>query len=93
MGYNTASTEWPTIPIPSTTKALIDKFFNLLDNKDPDVGNILADQIFAKDAKAQFGPHTFEGQERMLGSWHSPPEFLTTFVGQIILNPLWTLDP
>jgi hypothetical protein len=44
---------------------LIEKFFNLLDNKDPEVGNILAEEVFAKDGKPQFGLHMFEGQDRM----------------------------
>ncbi|EXJ63366.1 uncharacterized protein A1O5_11687 [Cladophialophora psammophila CBS 110553] len=65
MGYNTEGTEWPADNVTPSVKALIDRFFNLLDNTGSDVGNILADEIFAKDAVAQFGMHTFEGSEQI----------------------------
>lgn len=62
MGYNTESTEWPTFPVPTPVKNILDRLYNLLDNPSPDVGNILADEIFAGNAEAQFGPHVFKGQ-------------------------------
>ena len=72
MGYNTESTQWPQTPVPEAVKTLIDRLFNLLDNADPKVGDILADEIFAADAKAEFGPHTFEGKDRMAKAFYLP---------------------
>lgn len=66
MGYNTGATEWPAIDIPLAVKALLDRFFNLLDDSSPSSGDILADEIFESDAKAQFGQQRFEGQDRKL---------------------------
>lgn len=65
MEYNTDSTEWPTFPVPTPVKKLLHRLYTLLDDKSPDVGNILADEIFASDAEAQFGLHVFKGQESM----------------------------
>jgi hypothetical protein len=70
MGYNTASTDWPSQHISIAVKSLLDKFLNLLDDKSPTVGDTLADEIFAPGAEAQFGPHVFKGQE---GSSNLPP--------------------
>jgi hypothetical protein len=64
MGYNTESTEWPSSEVQPRVKVLIDRFFNLLDTTTDGVGDALADEIFAPDAKVQFGLQTFEGQER-----------------------------
>jgi hypothetical protein len=66
MGYNSDSADWPTSPVPAAVKLLIDKFYNALDNRGPEAGSILADEIFADDGKAQFGPQSFEGRERKL---------------------------
>lgn len=63
MGYNTDNTVWPTTGMSEATKGLLDRFFNTLDNTSPDAGDTLADEIFSPDAKAQFGAHTFSGQE------------------------------
>ncbi|KEF51077.1 uncharacterized protein A1O9_12859 [Exophiala aquamarina CBS 119918] len=62
MGYNTASTDWPSLPPSQSVQALIDRFFNLLDSTSSNVGDMLAEEVFAVDAKAQFGLHAFEGQ-------------------------------
>lgn len=63
MGYNTQGTVWPEHPVSEAIKALIDRFFNLLDSHDSNVGNILADEIFTSDAKAQFGAHLSTGSD------------------------------
>jgi hypothetical protein len=49
MGYNTASTEWPSTPPSVETKALIDNLFLTLDNDKAAAGDELADNIFAVD--------------------------------------------
>lgn len=64
MGYNTESTSWPSQHISPAVKNLLDRFLNLLDDKSPTVGNTLADEIFTPTAEAQFGAHTFRGQDR-----------------------------
>lgn len=69
MGYNTQDAVWPEHPVPLAVKALIDRFFNLLDSKDSNVGDILADEIFAPDAKAQFGAHAATGSEGKFLVW------------------------
>lgn len=63
MGYNTQDTVWPDHPVPDAVKALMGRFFNLLDSHDSNVGNILADEIFTPDAKAQFGAHISTGRD------------------------------
>jgi hypothetical protein len=63
MGYNTEQTEWPTFEINTAVKHLIDRFFWHLDQQDPSVGNVLADEIFGKTGEAEFGGHTFTGTE------------------------------
>ncbi|KAK6365704.1 hypothetical protein LTS17_011091 [Exophiala oligosperma] len=65
MGYNTQDTVWPDHPVPDGVKALMDRFFNLLDSHDSNVGNILADEIFTSDAKAQFGAHISTGRDEI----------------------------
>ena len=69
MGYNTEATVWPAHPVPAPVKALIDRFFNLLDSHGSDVGNTFAEEIFTSDAKAQFGAHTFKGRDGMCLPW------------------------
>jgi hypothetical protein len=49
MGYTTASTEWPSIAVPTPVKQLVDTFFSLLDNDNKGVGDRLAGEIFAAD--------------------------------------------
>ncbi|TPX12527.1 uncharacterized protein E0L32_000704 [Thyridium curvatum] len=65
MGYNTQDTVWPEHPVPDAVKVLIDRFFNLLDSHDSNVGNILADEIFASDAEAHFGNAAFTGSDEI----------------------------
>jgi hypothetical protein len=49
MGYNTASTEWPSTTPSAETKALIDNLFLTLDNDQAGAGDKLADNVFAPD--------------------------------------------
>ncbi|KIW82952.1 hypothetical protein Z517_02195 [Fonsecaea pedrosoi CBS 271.37] len=76
MGYNTEKTEWPTFEINKAVKELIDQFFWQLDQQDPKVGDILADDIFAKTGQAEFGGHLYSGPE---GKFALPPASFLTF--------------
>lgn len=49
MGYNTASTEWPSLSPSEGVKELIDELFLLLDNSGEGAGDQLADRVFASD--------------------------------------------
>lgn len=64
MGYGIDSAEWPTgIEVPSPVKQLIERFYQLLDNSDPGIGDLLADEIFADNGVAYFGATPFSGTE------------------------------
>ncbi|KAF5696239.1 Type I inositol 1,4,5-trisphosphate 5-phosphatase 2 [Fusarium globosum] len=63
MGSEIKETIWPDHPVPNKVKNLIHRFFELLDSQDSNVGDILADEIFAPDAHAQFGAQVFTGTE------------------------------
>lgn len=64
MGYGIDSAEWPTgIEVPSAVKQLIERFYQLLDNSDPGIGDVLADEIFAENGVAYFGATPFSGTE------------------------------
>lgn len=66
MGYNTDSTKWPTVAeVPQPVKDLVDRFYNLLDDDRPEVGAILADEIFAPDGTAYFGGQPSTGSAGM----------------------------
>ncbi|CVL13518.1 uncharacterized protein FPRN_12089 [Fusarium proliferatum] len=65
MGSEIKETIWPDHPVPNKVKNLIHRFFELLDSQDSNVGDILADEIFAPDAHAQFGAHVFTGTEEI----------------------------
>jgi hypothetical protein len=56
-------TEWPSFKINDAIKNLISEFFLLLDNEDTNVGDKLADDIFASNGQAKFGGHTFVGKD------------------------------
>ena len=63
MGYNTQSTEWPSIPILEAKKQQHhDKFFSIMDRYAPDTGGLLADDIFAHDGELH-GHQVFQGQK------------------------------
>ncbi|KAH7126485.1 hypothetical protein B0J13DRAFT_628062 [Dactylonectria estremocensis] len=69
MGYGIDSAEWPTgIEVPSAVKQLIERFYQLLDNSDSGIGDILADEIFASDGVAYFGTTPFRGSEEIRNS-------------------------
>lgn len=63
MGDGIQTTSWPDIIVAPSTKALINRFFSLLDDEDPGVGDVLATEIFENDAEVQFGSQTFKGCE------------------------------
>lgn len=64
MGYSTDSTEWPTgIEVSQAVKNLIERFYLLLDDNSPSSGDTLADEIFASDGVAHFGPVPSRGSE------------------------------
>jgi len=65
MGYNTASAEWPLTPIPTETKALMDKFFNLMDDDIKSVGDKLADEIFFRNGTMIAPGGTAKGSEEI----------------------------
>lgn len=46
MVYTTEGTVWPTVSIPNDSKALIGRFFQLMDDSSQGIGDILADEIF-----------------------------------------------
>ncbi|KAJ3547718.1 hypothetical protein NM208_g1351 [Fusarium decemcellulare] len=74
MGYSIDSAEWPTgIHVPPTVKQLIEKFYLLLDNTEPNVGDTLADEIFSDDGVAYFGANPFRGSDEIRrsrdGAW------------------------
>ena len=63
MGYCTASTEWPSgVSVPAPVKQLVDTFFSLVDDKSSEVGNKLADEVFAVDGIMQTAQR-FEGSD------------------------------
>lgn len=62
MGYNTASTEWPSIQVPDQVKEQVDKLFSIMDTNAPEAGDRLAEEIFASDGVIE-GHHRAEGTE------------------------------
>jgi len=65
MGYCTASTEWPSgVSVPAPVKQLVDTFFSLVDDKSSEVGNKLADEVFAVDGIMQTAQR-FEGSDAL----------------------------
>ncbi|KAH7161087.1 hypothetical protein EDB81DRAFT_333875 [Dactylonectria macrodidyma] len=69
MGYGIDFAEWPTgIEVPQAVQQLIEKFYQLLDNSDPGIGDILADEIFTSDGVAYFGATPFRGTEEIRNS-------------------------
>ncbi|OAL20123.1 hypothetical protein AYO20_11560 [Fonsecaea nubica] len=77
MVYNTEATEWPSFEINPAIKDLISRFFKLLDTQDSSVGNVLADEIFALNGRAEFGGHFFNGKEEIRGSRDSAWKVVT----------------
>lgn len=72
MGYDTDSTKWPTaVEVPQPVKDLVNRFYNLLDDDRPEVGAILADEIFTPDATAYFGGQPSTGSAGMSFDLHN----------------------
>ncbi|KAL6362134.1 hypothetical protein LRP88_04209 [Fusarium phalaenopsidis] len=66
MGYGIDSTEWHTgIEVSQAVKNLIERFYLLLDDSSPSSGDILANEIFANDGVAHFGPVPSRGSEEI----------------------------
>lgn len=64
MGYTIDSAEWPTgIEVSQAVKNLIERFYLLLDDSSPSSGDTLANEIFANDGVAHFGPAPSRGSE------------------------------
>lgn len=65
MGHSTARTTWPTIPVPDEIKALIDKFFSVVDDPNAKSGDVLADEIFTPDGIMTAAAGTASGSAGM----------------------------
>jgi hypothetical protein len=59
---SSVSTEWPPF-MPTATRNIILQFFSTVDDTSPNTGDVLADEIFATDADANFGGKLFHGSE------------------------------
>jgi hypothetical protein len=65
MGYNIGQAVWPTFSISDQTKALIDKFFRLMDDGSTGVGDKLADEVFTFDGSLSGATGTATGTSGM----------------------------
>jgi hypothetical protein len=74
MCYNTEKTEWPTFEINPAVKELVDRFFWQLDQQNPNVGNVLADEIFGKSGQAEFGGQMYTGTDGESAASSSRPD-------------------
>ncbi|KAF3396249.1 hypothetical protein F1880_007174 [Penicillium rolfsii] len=61
MEYSSDSTTWPISQPSPEVKQLIYRLFALVDRNSPDVGQVLADEIFAQDAVLKTSTATFKG--------------------------------
>jgi hypothetical protein len=57
----TANTQWPSPTFPESTKALLAKLFDLIESKEPDVGQRLATEVFTPTGMTQSGLQKFSG--------------------------------
>jgi hypothetical protein len=56
MGYQCENTVWPTSKeLDEKTKKVVERFFTLMDDKSPDVGDQLADELFTADGSMHGG--------------------------------------
>lgn len=62
----TTETAWPSAEFPADVKALLDRFFALVESQDENVGSILADEVFTPTGMTQSGLQKFEGREGVL---------------------------
>ncbi|KAI8939892.1 hypothetical protein NX059_003621 [Plenodomus lindquistii] len=49
VSYVIDGTSWPKFDVPDAIRALIEKFFTLMDDSGPGVGDKLADEVFTSD--------------------------------------------
>jgi hypothetical protein len=57
------STIWPPTPVSPEVKALLARFFDLIDNPDPEgSGKGIADEVFTEDGTLITGNGTFQGR-------------------------------
>ncbi|KAJ6104835.1 hypothetical protein N7523_011155 [Penicillium sp. IBT 18751x] len=61
---STDQTRWPA-NVAGPLRQLIDRYFALLRTKEPGIGDILAEQVFAPDARARFASKWFEGSDEI----------------------------
>lgn len=69
----TLNTQWPTPTFPESTKALLAKFFALVESKDPDSGERLAYEIFTPTGLTKSGAMKYQGTEGPSPSSKSHP--------------------
>jgi hypothetical protein len=65
MAYSTEQTIWPASAINTETKALIARFFSLMDNPGEEVGDVLADEIFTSNGTLAAAAGTAAGSSGM----------------------------
>ncbi|KAH0848102.1 hypothetical protein FOPE_01887 [Fonsecaea pedrosoi] len=69
----TSSTIWPPAPISPAVKDLLGRFFHLADQKDDNVGTVLAEEVFTPDGRFVTANGAFEGKEQIAtsraGAW------------------------
>ncbi|KAK4942972.1 hypothetical protein LTR10_017356 [Elasticomyces elasticus] len=68
MAQALSSATLPPTPISSEVKDLINRIFHLVDQRDDNVGTILAEQIFTPDAMFISANGTFQGKEEISAS-------------------------
>ncbi|MCJ1303256.1 hypothetical protein MMC08_006064 [Hypocenomyce scalaris] len=64
---------WPPLGFPTPVKDLIIKFFGLADDKSPEAGPRLAEEVFTSSAIMKNGPKEFQGSDEIArsreGAW------------------------
>lgn len=61
MSYVTEHTKWLSDAISQETKHLIARFYELADSKQPDAGQLMATQVFSKEATLVAANGTHKG--------------------------------
>lgn len=73
MSYVTEHTKWLSEAISQETKELIARFYELADSKQADAGQLMATQVFSKEATLVAANGTHKGSEGILITdswWH-----------------------
>ncbi|KAH7081439.1 hypothetical protein BKA63DRAFT_208420 [Paraphoma chrysanthemicola] len=65
MVYTTEGTVWPAIAISNDSKALIGRFFQLMDDSSQGIGDILADEIFTSNGSLSAAAGTATGSSEI----------------------------